>query len=190
MWGPRLEGRIVRLRPIDESEIPSLTAWFADPLVLRLFGNPLVAASPAQEKEWWETSGSDRQSVHWGLEWQGRLVGETSITHIDWMTRKGMTGTAIGDRTAWRQGIATEAMQIRAEYAFRQLDLHKLDSGYFDTNVSSGEAQRRAGYRGVGRLRDELFRDGRWYDLILTELLRDDWETAQGLGTPPETGVG
>ncbi|MFZ0216545.1 MAG: GNAT family protein [Candidatus Dormiibacterota bacterium] len=190
MWGPRLEGRIVRLRPIAESEIPTLTVWFADPLVLRLLGGPLVAVSPAQEKEWWETSGSDWQSVHWGLEWQGRLVGETSITQIDWMSRKGMTGTAIGYRTAWRQGIATEAMRIRAEYAFRQLDLHKLDSGYFDTNVGSGEAQRRAGYREVGRLRDELFRDGRWYDLILTELLRGDWEAAQRPETRRETGGG
>jgi RimJ/RimL family protein N-acetyltransferase len=72
-------------------------------------------------------------------------------------------------------------MQIRAEYAFRQLDLHKLNSGYVEGNAGSAEAQRRAGYREVGRLRDELYRDGRWYDHILTELLRDDWEAGRPL---------
>lgn len=178
MWGPRLEGRIVVLRPVAESEIPTMLRWFADPLVLRFLAAPFFATAPAAEKDWWTQSGADRSSVLWGLEYEGRLVGTTGMRAIDWMSRNAATGTAIGDRTAWRKGIATEAMQIRAEYAFRQLGLHKLNSGYAEGNAGSAEAQRRAGYREVGRLRDDLFRDGRWHDMIVTEILRDDWEAA------------
>ncbi|MFZ0216544.1 MAG: GNAT family protein [Candidatus Dormiibacterota bacterium] len=178
MWGPRLEGRVVLLRPIAEDEISTMLPWFADPAVLRLLGGPMIAPSPTQAKEEWEKSGRDRETVVWGLEHEGRLVGQMSIFRIDWISATAMTGTAIGDRTVWRKGIATEAMQLRTAYAFRQLNLHKLDSGYYETNVGSGEAQRRAGYREVGRLRDDLYRDGRRYDLILTEVLRGDWEAS------------
>ncbi|HSR25731.1 MAG TPA: GNAT family protein, partial [Candidatus Eisenbacteria bacterium] len=51
-----------------------------------------------------------------------------------------------------------------------------LKSGYLEGNEASRRAQASAGYREVGRLRHEFFRDGRWIDHILTELLREDWE--------------
>lgn len=176
MWGPSIEGRVVLLRPVAESEIPILLDWLADPDVLRYLGALFHAQAPAAERAWWEGAGRDPDAIVWGLEFEGRLVGTTSINRIDWVSRNGMTGTLIGDRSAWGKGIATESMQLRAAYAFRQLQLHKLVSGYFESNTASGKAQARCGYRVIGRAREELYRDGRWHDRIITELLREDWE--------------
>ncbi|MGH7918366.1 MAG: GNAT family N-acetyltransferase [Candidatus Dormibacteraceae bacterium] len=179
MWGPRIQGKVVLMRPMKEAEIPLFVDWLADPDVIRHLGGPFYAQSPATEREWWEKAGTNPDDIHWGLEHDGRLVGTTGINHIDWASRNAMTGTAIGDRSAWGKGVATEAMQLRAEYAFRQLQLHKLCSGYIEVNVASGKAQAACGYRIVGRSRDEDYRDGRWNDLILTELMRADWEAAR-----------
>jgi RimJ/RimL family protein N-acetyltransferase len=66
-------------------------------------------------------------------------------------------------------------MQLRADYAFTQLPLRKLRSKYVDGNVASGRAQAACGYQQVGRYKAERFVDGEWRDLILTELMRDDW---------------
>lgn len=178
MWGPRIQGRRVLLRPIAEAEIPILLEWFGDPDVLRYLGAPFHAQSAASEREWWQRAGADSHSVYWGLEWEGRPVGTTSIHNIHWTDRNAITGTVIGDRAAWGNGVATETMQLRAEYAFRRLHLHKLVSGYMEPNVASGKAQARCGYRVVGRSREELYRDGRWHDLILMELMRAEWEAA------------
>ena len=81
----------------------------------------------------------------------------------------------LGDRAAWGKGIATEVMQLRTAFAFEQLNLHKLSSSYLDGNEASARAQARAGYREIGRMRDHCFRDGRWLDEIITEVLREDW---------------
>lgn len=167
------------MRPIAEPEIPVTMEWFADPDVLRYLGIGLSAVSPASEREWWERAGTNPDAFHWGLEFEGRLVGSTSIQDVDWVNRNAMTGTAIGDRSAWGHGVATEAMRLRAEFAFRQLQLHKLSSGWYEPNVASAKAQAAAGYRTIGRSRDDLYRDGRWYDQVLTELLRADWEQAR-----------
>ena len=178
MWGPRIQGRIVLLRPVQEAEIPTMLEWFADPDVLRYLGMPFHAQTPASEREWWERAGSDPDGVSWGLEFEGGIVGTTSIGRIDWVSRNAMTGTVIGDRSAWGKGLATEAMQLRAAYAFRQLQLHKLVSGYIEANVASGRAQAHCGYRVIGRARDDEYRDGRWHDFCMTELMRADWEAA------------
>jgi [ribosomal protein S5]-alanine N-acetyltransferase len=178
MWGPRIQGQSVLLRPVAEAEIPIFLEAFADPDVLRYLGESFYAQAPAAEREWWEKAGTNPTAVYWGLEYEARVVGTTSIHLIDWTSRNAMTGTAISDRSAWGKGIATEAMQLRADYAFRQLQLHKLVSGYYEPNVASARAQASCGYRVVGRARDDLYRDGRWHDLIVTELMRADWEAA------------
>ncbi len=100
----------------------------------------------------------------------------TNLHDIDWTHGIATTGTLIGDRTAWGRGIAGEMMRCRAAYAFTELPLRKLKAGYYEGNEASRRAQLAAGSSEVGRLRHERFAGGRWLDLILTELLREDWE--------------
>lgn len=175
MWGLRIEGRIVRMRPIAEAELPLLMDWSADAEVQH-FTSIHHAWAPGEAKEWWEKAGTDPSAFHWGLEWEGRLVGRSAILRIDWQAGNAWTATMIGDRSVWRHGIATESMALRTEYAFRQLNLHKLRAAYADGNVGSAEALRRAGYREVARFKEQLYRHGRWFDDVWTEVLREDWD--------------
>ncbi len=85
------------------------------------------------------------------------------------------TGTLIGDKKVWGKGLARELMRLRARYAFTELPLRKLEAGYFEGNEASGRAQAAAGYKVVGRRREYVFAGGRWLDLIMTEVLREDW---------------
>ena len=117
--------------------------------------------------------------MFWVVEFKGRAVGATAIHAIDWKNGFGTTGTVIGDKSVWGNGLGRELMQLRARYAFIQLPLRKLKSGYLDGNEASARAQAAAGYREVGRYRADMFVDGRWRDHVMTEVLREDWETSQ-----------
>jgi RimJ/RimL family protein N-acetyltransferase len=155
-----------------------MAAWFEDLEVTRfikLRNPPSVEA----EKEFLERMARDADAVFWAVEHDGNLVGGTSIVNIDWKHGFGTTGTVIGDKKAWGKGLARELMQLRAAYAFTQLPLRKLKSGYLDGNVASARAQKAAGYREVGRWRGDRFVDGEWLDHILTEVMRDDWAKGQ-----------
>jgi RimJ/RimL family protein N-acetyltransferase len=46
-------------------------------------------------------------------------------------------------------------------------------------NEGSKRALQKAGYRQSGVLREEFYRDGRWHDVWMGEVLRDDWERVQ-----------
>jgi RimJ/RimL family protein N-acetyltransferase len=174
VYGPVIEGKVVRLRPPRAEDAEVMITWFADLETTQFLGrrNPM---SVEMEKEWLEKTAKDPDSVIWVVEAGGHPVGTSGIREIDWKNGFGTTGTLIGDRSLWRKGIGRESMQLRARYAFTQLPLRKLKSSYFDGNVASGRAQAAAGYREVGRYRSDRFVDGRWVDEVVTEVLRDDW---------------
>ncbi len=155
-----------------------MSTWFED---LEVTGRLLRRLPPSlsEEQEWLEKMGKDPSTIIWAVEHEGRLVGTTGIHDIDWAQQHGTTGTLIGDKTAWHRGLAGELMQLRTDFAFRQLTLRKLNSSYLEGNEASWRAQQKSGYREVGRRRQEYFRDGRWLDLVLTEVLREDWEKSE-----------
>ena len=177
MYGPVIQGKLVRLRPPKPEDAVLMVNWFEDLETIRFLGlrNP---PSVEMEKEWLESTAKDPNSVIWVIEVEGVAVGTTGIREIDWKNAFGTTGTVIGDKSQWGKGVGREAMQLRARYAFTQLPLRKLKSSYFDGNVASGRAQEAAGYREVGRYRADRFVDGRWVDEIITEVLREDWDKA------------
>jgi RimJ/RimL family protein N-acetyltransferase len=174
MYGPVLQGKLVRLRPPRHDEAPVMIAWFEDMEVTRFMAlhHP---PSLEMEKEWLERMARSADDIVWTIEHDGRPVGATAIHAINWKYGHGTTGTTVGDKTLWGRGVGKEVMQLRARYAFEQLPLRKLKSGYYEGNDASAKAQAAAGYREVGRWHAETFIDGEWRDHVLTECLREDW---------------
>ena len=177
MYGPVIQGKLVRLRPPRPDDAALMITWFEDMEVTRFV---LLRTPPSIdfEREWLDKVGRDPDAVQWVIEHEGRAVGTTAIGAIDWKNGFGTTGTVIGDKSAWGKGLAREVMQLRARYAFTQLPLRKLKSGYLEGNVASARAQAAAGYREAGRWHADRWVDGTWRDHVLTELLREDWEKA------------
>ena len=175
MYGPVIVGKLLRLRPPKPEEAAEITTWFED-LEVTQFLKLGFPPSLDMEKEFLDRAARDPDMVWWAVEHEGALVGGTSIVRIDWKNGFGTTGTVIGDKKAWGKGLARELMQLRAEYAFTQLPLRKLKSGYLEGNVASARAQKAAGYKEVGRWAADRFIGGRWVDHVLTELMREDWE--------------
>jgi RimJ/RimL family protein N-acetyltransferase len=70
-------------------------------------------------------------------------------------------------------------MRLRTRHAFRELNLHKLMTEVDADNEASRKALERNGYRAVGVRREQSFREGKWHDRWLGEVLRSDWEKTQ-----------
>ena len=180
MYGPIIQGTLLRLRPPRDEEAAELSTWFEDMEVTR-FMKLRHPPSVEMEKEFLARTARDPDVIWWAVEHEGRLVGGTGIHAIDWKHGFGTTGTVLADKSIWGRGVARELMRLRAEYAFTQTPLRALRSGYIEGNEASARAQRSAGYKEVGRWHDDAFVDGKWLDHILTELMREDWEKARSV---------
>ncbi|MBI2774225.1 MAG: GNAT family N-acetyltransferase [Chloroflexi bacterium] len=178
MFGPVIKGKKVTLRPPKEGDAALFIEWFADTEVTRYLAT-VFPLSLEGEQAALTRLGESKDDVWWVIEAEGRSIGASGIHRIDWIDSHAITGTVIGDKSAWRKGYGSESMALRTAYAFRQLNLHKLKSGAFMENEPSKRALRKAGYREVGVSREDFWRDGAWHDHWECELLRSDWERLQ-----------
>ena len=180
MFGPVIEGERVRLEPPRSEHAATFQRWFADMEVTRylLHRHPPTLR---QEEDFLESAAEDRHRVLWVIVLRdgGKLIGATGLEKIDWRTRDAESGIMIGDRSEWRRGHASEAMRLRTEYAFQELGLRKVWTGVWLPNHGSRRALEKAGYRQCGLMRRHAFVDGRWLDVWLAEVHRDDWERAR-----------
>jgi len=178
MFGPVLRDNKVTLRPGREDDAQHFVRWFADMEVTRYLARRM-AITLEQELEFLKKVGESKDHVWWVIEAEGRPIGATGIRDINWLDANGMTGIVIGEKDCWGKGYATEAMRLRTRYAFRELNLHKLMTEVDAENEASRKALERNGYRAVGVRREQSFREGKWKDRWLGEVLRADWEKTQ-----------
>lgn len=75
------------------------------------------------------------------------------------------------------QGYGAEAFGKRIEFAFHELNLRRLENGYFEGNQASLRMQRKFGYKveGLRRKAYICMADGQIKDEYVTGLLRDEW---------------
>ena len=104
----------------------------------------------------------------------GRLIGNCGIRlkpGNDWEAD-------IGYELApehWGQGYATEAALAMVDYGFRELQLHRISSWCIANNAASARVLEKVGMKPEGRLRENEYFKGRWWDTLLYGLLRSEW---------------
>lgn len=75
--------------------------------------------------------------------------------------------TVIGDKNYWGQGLASEAIKLGIELAFKKHKIRKLSAGIYSGNIGSIKAYKKAGFVIEGRLKDQFMKNKTFYDKIL-----------------------
>lgn len=100
-----------------------------------------------------------------------RYIGNIKIGCVNQMHRYADVGLIIGDKSAWGKGFGMDAISLVTDYAFRELNLHKLIAGIYKDNIGSYKAFLNAGYRDIGILKEHRYCGGSYQDEYLVEIL-------------------
>jgi RimJ/RimL family protein N-acetyltransferase len=73
----------------------------------------------------------------------------------------------------WGRGLATRALRVMTEHAFRHFDVLRLTAYVFEGNDASLRVLEKAGYTREGRLYQAVCKEGRILDLFVYGRLRD-----------------
>src|SRR5579864_8592506 len=112
MLGPILRGELINLEPPRTDDLDLFVRWFADPEVtLNLLAR--FAFSMKQEEEWFERAATSQSDVFWAIRHDGATIGTTGISNLDWINRRGTTGTVIADQSHRGKGFGSEAVRLR-----------------------------------------------------------------------------
>jgi [ribosomal protein S5]-alanine N-acetyltransferase len=104
----------------------------------------------------------------------GCLVGAISLVHINQTHRLAELGYWIG-KPFWNNGYCTEASQEMIRYAFKVLDLNRVQARHLTKNPASGRVMHKAGMKFEGILRQSVFRWGKYEDTAIYSILREEW---------------
>lgn len=163
-----IKGEQVYLRPITVEDTERAVCWRNKPVVVKNF----IYRKPVSREDhlrWLE------EKVFRGLVHQfiicrnedGMPVGSIYLRNFEEESRKAEWGIYIGEEQMYGKGIGTEAAKLILDYGFRELGMHKVTSRVLARNKASVRMNEKAGYMQEAYLRDELFLDGRYEDLIL-----------------------
>jgi len=115
-------------------------------------------------------------NVVFAITHNGKIVGSTGLYRINWQSRHAEFRILIGDNSVYNMGIGTAVCKYLVSYAFDRLNMNKVWLGVNEENKGAVRSYEKAGFKLEGKLRDELFRNGRYYDILRMSILKDEYE--------------
>lgn len=176
-----LKGKSVLLRPIKRSDISYFLNWFNDPEVVQYLDMYLPMTEMSEEKFIEELgtarAGSDVILVIEAIGAEStKPIGNCGLHQINTKDRDAVFGIIIGEKDHRSKGYGVEAGRLMIHYGFQQLNLHRISSAAVAFNERSIKLHKKLGFVEEGRLRQAMFKNGRYYDRLEFGLLIEEWK--------------
>ena len=175
---PTLEGSRIRLRMLADGDIPALFEIFGDPRVTRYWGVPPLTNLADAHALFADIQAKfqARTNLQWGIARRAddAVIGTCSLYRPDFAHRRSELGFALA-HAYWRQGFASEAIDLALGYAFAVLRFHRIEADVDPRNDASLRTLKRVGFRQEGYLRERYHLNGETQDSVYLGLLRTEW---------------
>ncbi|PPQ68324.1 hypothetical protein CVT24_004804 [Panaeolus cyanescens] len=103
-----------------------------------------------------------------------QVIGAASITIANIKNRDVNFGIGLIPEV-WNKGYGSEVTEFLVDYAFKNLGVHRISLGVFETNPGAVKLYKKIGFSEEGRKRKANFFDGKWIDSIYMGLLEEEW---------------
>jgi [ribosomal protein S5]-alanine N-acetyltransferase len=170
---PQLKTDQLFLRQLKMSDVEATFEYASDPEVLKY--------------TFWYTHYSiadSRQLIEWLLSedfacWsivhkaENRVIGVCFLYNFDFHNRKAEIAFNL-TRKYWGNGYMTEAVREMICFAFKRWRLNRIEGTCMPENLASARVMEKVGMQYEGLLRQYRYAKGRYYDLKMYGILRED----------------
>lgn len=104
----------------------------------------------------------------------GRVIGTIGYMWYQRDHNSAEVGYSLA-RDMWNKGIMTEALSRVLRYSFDEMQMHRIEAQHETDNPASGAVMRKCGMLHEGCLRGRLLNKGRYVDVDLYAILREDY---------------
>ena len=177
-------GDRIRFRAVEHDDLPIFQKWFNDPEVTQAL-SVYLPLSMADEQEWYDgmrkhirdehnmaieiKDGDEGGQIRW------KMIGGCGFFNLDFRNRCSEFGISIGDKAYWNQGYGTEAVRLLVKHGFQTLNLNRIYLRVLDSNPRAIRAYEKAGFTHEGRQRQVEYQDGRYFDLLVMSILKEEF---------------
>ncbi|WP_217561853.1 GNAT family N-acetyltransferase [Paenibacillus sp. GbtcB18] len=172
------ESSRVSFRKMTEEDAAVYHTWRNDMEVMRTTNPSLDLFTYAETRQFVEQVilGSDTSKSYMILDKEsGRPIGITSLIQLDYKNRSAECILDIGEKEFWGKGYGTESLRLLLNYAFLELNLHRVSLRVFAFNDKAVALYEKIGFKREGVSRQAVFREGNWHDILHMGILQEEY---------------
>ena len=166
----------VILRAIEREDMKFLQEMMNDPQIEKMTGGACFPVSYDRQERWFEGYDQQKELRCMIEQKDGKTIGVITLTNIDWRNRTAelaeKTKAKPEDR---RPNDIYDAMMGFLNYAFNEMNLNCVYGTVLEHNFLSRKLAMRCGLKEDGILRQRVFKNGKYHNLIANSVLKTDF---------------
>lgn len=174
-----IQGQNVQLVPASLEQTPDRHAWFQDVESCRLYLGfaSLTVTYKSVESDILAAMNSSPATgfIELAVIVKQQYVGFTFLRRMDLLNRSAEFGIFLGGQDIRGQGLGTETTRLMLDYAFHELNLHRVWLMVFAFNKRAIRCYTQCGFREEGLLRESVFSGGRYHDTLIMSKLSEEF---------------
>ncbi|MCP4179671.1 MAG: GNAT family N-acetyltransferase [bacterium] len=173
-----IEGKTIKLREYSKDDYEHMKEMLNDRELRELMSDTIIYPYRLNEHEKYiETfSGNSEGIFKFAIELKESksYIGSCGIDEMDQKNRVGEIGISI-KKELWGKGYGTEAFKLLIDFCFEEVNLNKIKLHVFDFNKRGIGSYKKLGFVQEGCLREEVYRFGKYNDVLVMGLLKSEW---------------
>ncbi len=171
------EGKLVRLRAFDNSDLTRCLQWSNDFDVMRGASGAILYPSTVDDEARSMSKNTSYSSGEYEFAIEtlsgNHLIGKCGFTKVNWKNRLAEMVILIGEKEAHGKGYGADAVRTLCRFGFAEMNLRKIKAVVFSFNQAALRCYEKCGFVREGVLKQEIYRDGAYHDVIQMALFRD-----------------
>ncbi|MGB0897268.1 MAG: GNAT family N-acetyltransferase [Flavobacteriaceae bacterium] len=174
-----IKGKLTGLRAVEKEDLPLLRDWRNITHFRRNFREVRELSMYHQEK--WITAVNNRSTDYMFVIVDlasNQAIGAAGLLYINWIIRSADFSFYIGANEQYidDKGLADDAARLLINYGFNTLNLNKIWMELYEFDDKKLRFFREDFHFVTdGKLRQNCYEDGRYWDAYLISLLRKEW---------------
>ena len=166
----------IELKRVRESDLERLMEWRMRPDITEFLFND-VKLTIEMQKKWFEKLQKDNSQIRWIIWCDGIPVGMNCITDIDYNNKRCEAGLMFIAEKRYRSlNLVIDIRCNMRDYVFYKLGLNRLYAYVIAANKQLVKMAEMNGSNIEGIMRQHCYKNGKFYDVAITSLLREQWD--------------
>jgi len=174
---PVLKTQRLHLVEIEQNHLNDLFALFGDDQVTRYYNIKTFTKIENGQiyLDWFRNRFKDKLGIRWGIQIKDNpgIIGTIGFNNFT-INHKANIGYDL-QSAYWSRGYMSEALGKVIEFGFTRMSLNRIEAEVMIGNEVSERILSKLGFQQEGVLRDWMFWDGRYFDMIMYSLLKKDF---------------
>lgn len=165
---------MIQYEKFVEKHIPTYYKWRNDETVAVFDQSEFLRPRSFEEIEEWSQILVNGHTYIASVD--GVYIGTIALMKVDERNRHAELAIVIGEKDYWSKGYGSQMMHTLLEYGFEGLNLDRLYLHVFSFNERAIKFYEKFNFKHEGTLRNMLYRNGKYHDLLAYGLMRDEWQ--------------